>query len=148
MDKEKILRNFEEPEKTIEYLFIEKAKKQKDVLNKDQGYLYAYNGLYKSDAAKGDELETLKAALLKELNYCVKSYKNFHIKSVDFNEYKFGLVDIEKNITVFEQFDSIFFKALKESLGNLIITGKNFDLIGFKTHKVYAEWVQKYQNKI
>jgi hypothetical protein len=72
---------------------------------------------------------------------------NSKAKSVDFADYKFYLIDNEKNATKFAVLDEAFFDALLASLRNLVIVGENFDLEAFKEHTLFHEWFDKYNNR-
>jgi hypothetical protein len=41
-----------------------------------------------------------------------------------------------------------FFKALMESLRNLMIVGTNFNIEKFKTHELFNQWFDNYTNRI
>ncbi len=144
---EKIMDNIVDPDIVVEYLFVEKAEKQIKPINDDQGYLYAFINIFLGGRFSNDDVTTIRNQILNELNYCVKTYDSFQSNKVDFNDYKFGLVDNDKNITIFEEFDEEFYEALKASLRNLAIVGKNFDLEKFKNHDLFSEWFEKYSNR-
>ncbi|NVM02493.1 MAG: hypothetical protein HWN67_09175 [Candidatus Helarchaeota archaeon] len=145
--KEKIIANIVEPDITVEYLFVEKAERQIKPINDDQGYLYAFINIFVSGNFSNDNVTTFKNQILDELNYCVKTYDYLKSEKVDFKDYKFGLVDNDKNITEFEVFDEEFYEALKASLRNLAIVGKNFDLEKFKNYEIFTKWFEKYSNR-
>jgi hypothetical protein len=146
-NKDKILANYEVEWKSIQYLFIEKESIQNATSYHDQAYMRGTFNLYQSDFNKPKEFERFSEQFLEELNYCVSIYPTFTVKRIDMKDYDFGLVDNRKNITIYHQFDTQFYGMLKESLGNLLITEKNFDMIGFRTHKVFVEWFEKYRNR-
>ncbi|MFX1427898.1 MAG: hypothetical protein ACFFBE_15700 [Promethearchaeota archaeon] len=145
--KDKILENYVEPDIVIEYIFIERADKQIKPINDDQGYQMGFFNMFISGTFKNDNLLAFKTQLLNELNYCVKTYDHYKSESIDLNEYKFGLVDNDRNVIEFELMDEAFFKALMESLRNLMIVGTNFDIENFKTQEIFDEWFDNYTNK-
>ena len=147
-NKDKILENYREPDVTIEYIFIEKAEKQLKPINDDQGYLMGFFNLFISGQFKNDNLAAFKDLLLGELNYSVKTYDHFKSERVDLNEYKFGIVDNEKNVKVFNLMDEEFFEALISSLRNLMLVGKDFDIEKFKEHQIFDQWFDKYSDRI
>jgi hypothetical protein len=146
-NKDKILANYEVEWKSIQYLFIEKESIQNATSYHDQAYMWGTFNLYQSDFNKPKEFERFSEQFLEELNYCVSIYPTFTVKRIDMKDYDFGLVDNRKKITIYHQFDTQFYELLKESGGNLLITEKNFDMIGFRTHKVFVEWFEKYRNR-
>ncbi|MFX0030032.1 MAG: hypothetical protein ACFE8B_12540 [Candidatus Hermodarchaeota archaeon] len=145
--KDKILENYVEPDIVIEYIFIERADKQIKPINDDQGYQMGFFNMFISGTFKNDNLLAFKTQLLNELNYCVKTYDHYKSESIDLNEYKFGLVDNDRIVIEFELMDEAFFKALMESLRNLMIVGTNFDIENFKTQEIFDEWFDNYTNK-
>ena len=147
-DEEKIIENYVEPDIIVEYIFIEKADKQIKPINDDQGYQIGFFNLFISGQFRNDDLTAFKGLLLEELNYSIKTYENFKSESLDLNDYKFALVDNYKNIREFDVMYELFFEALIESIRNLIIVGKNFNLEKFKHHEIFNEWFEKYSNKI
>ena len=146
-DKEKILENYVELDFTIEYIFIEKAEEQIKPINDDQGYLMGFFNIFISGKLKNDNLIDFKQRVLQELNYCVKTYDHFKSEKIDLDNYKFGLVDNDKNVMDFNKMNDDFFKALLTSLRNLMIVGKNFDIEKFKTHEIFNLWFDKYTNR-
>jgi len=147
-DKDKILENYVEPDVTVEYIFIERAEKQINPINDDQGYLMGFFNMFISGTFKNDNLPAFKTQLLDELNYSVKTYDHFKSEAIDLNEYKFGLVDNDRIVTEFKIMNDAFFKALMESLRNLMIVGANFNIEKFKTHEVFNRWFDNYTNRI
>ncbi|MFX0019231.1 MAG: hypothetical protein ACFFAK_03385 [Promethearchaeota archaeon] len=147
-DDEKILENYEEPDIAVEYIFIERAEEQIKPINEDQGYLMGFINIFISDTFKNDNLIAFKTQLLDELNYSVKTYDHFKSEAVDLNEYKFGLVDNHRNVIEFNVMNDAFFKALMDSLRNLMIVGNNFDIEKFKNHDIFYSWFDNYTNKI
>lgn len=147
VDEEKILENYVEPHATVEYLFIEKAEEQFKPINDDQGYLMAFMNIFFTGKFANNNLNAFKTLLLDELNYTLQESKNFNNKSVDLDDYKFYLIDNDKNATEFAVMDEQFYEALIASLRNLVIVGKNFDLAKFKHHDIFEEWFEKYSNR-
>jgi len=147
-DKEKILENYVEPDITIEYIFVEKADKQEKPINADQGYLMGFFNLFITGTFKNDNLKDFKAMLLNELNYSVKTYDHFKSERINLGDYKFGIVDNDRNVTEFNEMDEAFFQALLASLRNLMIVGKNFDIEKFKLHEIFNLWFDKYTNRV
>ncbi|MFX1366047.1 MAG: hypothetical protein ACFFCE_18375 [Promethearchaeota archaeon] len=147
-DKDKILENYVEPDITIEYIFIEKADKQVKPINDDQGYLMGFFNLFITGTFKNDNLKDFKKMLLDELNYCVKTYDHFKSEDIDLEEYKFGLIDNDRNVKEFNEMDEVFFQALLGSLRNLMIVDKNFDIEEFKLHKIFNRWFDEYTNRV
>ncbi|HUY01260.1 MAG TPA: hypothetical protein VMV49_16990 [Candidatus Deferrimicrobium sp.] len=147
MAKEKILENYVEPDATGAYLFLERAQKQIKPINDDQGYMMGFFNLYYSGTFKNDSLKAFKNELLEELNYSLKTYEYFKVKTLNLLDYKFGLVDNTQEIHEFDVMDEIFFEELKDSWMNLIIVGKNFDLTQFKNQPLFLEWFKNYANK-
>jgi hypothetical protein len=148
VDEEEILENYVEPDITVEYIFIEKAENQIKPINDDQGYQMGYFNLFITGKFKNDNLEAFRKLILDELNFSVKEYDHFKSEKIDLNDYKLGLVDNEKNIKEFNVMDEVFFKALIDSLRNLMIVGKNFDIEKFKRHHLFNKWFDKYTNRV
>ena len=147
-DKDDILENYVEPDITIEYIFIERAEKQIKPINDDQGYLMGFINVFFSGEFKNDNLLMFKTQILNELNYCMKTYDHFKSESIDLSEYKFGLVNNDRIVTEFTIMNEAFFKALMESLRNLMIVGTNFNIEKFKFHEIFSEWFDNYTNRI
>ncbi|MFW9896117.1 MAG: hypothetical protein ACFFD7_09970 [Candidatus Thorarchaeota archaeon] len=147
-NKNKILENYIEPDAVIQYIFVEKAEKQIKPINDNQGYQMGFFNLFISGRFKNDNLIVFKTQLLDELNYSVKTYEHFKSEAIDLNEYKFGLVNNDRIVTEFTRIDDAFFKALMNSLRNLIIVGTNFDIEKFKTHEIFYQWFDNYTNRI
>jgi len=147
-NKDKILENVVEPDVVVEFIFIERAEKQIKPINDDQGYQMGFFNVFISGKFKNDNLLDFKTQLLNELNYSVKTYDHFNSEAIDLNEYKFGLVDNDRIVSEFKIMDEAFFKALMDSLRNLMIVGANFNIEKFKTHVIFYTWFDKYTNKI
>jgi len=147
-DKEKILENYVEPDVTVEYIFIEKAEEQIKPINDNQGYQMGFFHVFFSGTFKNDNLLAFKTQLLDELNYSVKTYDYFKSEAINLNEYKFVLVDNDRNVTEFKVMSEAFFKALMDSLRNLMIVGTNFNIEKFKAHDIFNLWFDNYTNKI
>ena len=111
-DEDKIIENYVEPDITIEYIFIEKAVTQIKPINDDQGYQMGFFSLFVSGKFKNDNLMDFKKLLLDELNYSVKTYEHFKSNKVNRGDYKFALVDNNKNVSEFTELDEKFFQAL------------------------------------
>ncbi|MDD1778747.1 MAG: hypothetical protein LUQ65_11330 [Candidatus Helarchaeota archaeon] len=92
-------------------------------------------------------LSGFKRQLHEDLNFSLQNLYNSKEKSVDFADYKFYLIDNDKNATEFAVLDDVFFDALLTSLRNVVIVGKNFDLGAFKEHSLFHEWFDKYSNR-
>lgn len=146
-DEDQIMDNFVEPDATVEYLFVEKAEKQIKAINDDQGYMMALLNIFFSGQFVNNNVTAFKSILLDELNFSVQESKVFKNKSVDLNDYKFYLIDNDKNATEFAVMDEDFYAALMKSLRNLVIVGKNFELEKFKHHELFNEWFDKYSNR-
>ncbi|MFW9948866.1 MAG: hypothetical protein ACFFKA_01915 [Candidatus Thorarchaeota archaeon] len=146
-EREKILKNYVKPDIIVQYLFIERAEKQIKPINDDQGYQMGYFNILISGTFKNDNLLAFKTLLLDELKFSVKEYEVFKAESINLNEYKFGLVDNDRNIKEFNDMDESFFKALIDSLRNLIIVGNNFDVEKFKTHEIFNRWFDEFTNR-
>lgn len=101
-----------------------------------------------SGTFKNDNFLSFKTQLLDELNYSLKTYDCFKSKAIDLNDYKFGLVDNDRNVTEFTVMNAVFFKALMDSLRNLMIVGVNFNIEKFKEHDIFNHWFDNYTNKI
>ncbi len=138
-----IMENAENAITSVEYMFVEKAEKQEKTINDDQGYLMGFINLFSKD----DNSNSFKTLLHDELNFSVKSNDYFKNKEVDLNDYKFALVDNDKNFQIFEQIDDKFYQALKESLRNLLIGGKNFNIEEFKHLEMFNSWYDNYSNR-
>ena len=136
-----------EPDVVVEYLFIEKAEKQVKPVNDDQAFIMGFFNIFLTGKFKNNSLSKFRALLLDELNYSLKTYDHFKTKELKLEEYKFALVDNFKNITEFEAFDEQFFDALINSLRNLLIVGKNFDISKFKHHEIFDRWFDRYTNR-
>ncbi|MFW9824995.1 MAG: hypothetical protein ACFFE4_18790 [Candidatus Thorarchaeota archaeon] len=146
-NKDKILENYVEPDVVIEYIFIERAEKQIKPINDDQGYTMGFFNIFLSGDFKNDNLLAFKSLLLNELNYSVKIYEHFKSEEIDLNEYKFGLVDNDRIVREFKIMDDAFFKALMNSLRNLMIVGTNFNIENFKTNDIFNQWFDNYTNR-
>jgi hypothetical protein len=96
---------------------------------------------------ENNNLTAFKKFLQEELICSLQDLKNFTDKSINFDDYKFYLVDNDKNTIEFAVMDEIFYEALIASLRNLVIVGKNFDFEAFKDHRIFLEWFDKYSNK-
>ena len=147
-DKDNTLENYVEPDISIQYLFIERAEEQVKPINDDQGYLMGFFNVFISGEFKNDNVLTFKAQLLNELNYNVKTYDHFNSEAIDLSEYKFGLVNNDQIVTEFTIMNEAFFKALVESLRNLMIVGANFNIEKFKTHEIFNQWFDNFTNRI
>lgn len=64
------------------------------------------------------------------------------------SEYKFGLVNNDRIVTEYTIMNEVFFNALIDSLGNLMIVGTNFNIEKFMRHEVFNEWFDNYTNRI
>ncbi|MFX0001766.1 MAG: hypothetical protein ACFE88_16770, partial [Candidatus Hermodarchaeota archaeon] len=101
-----------------------------------------------SGKLKNDNLIDFKQRILQELNYCVKTYHHFKSERINLDDYKFGLLDNDRNVTEFNEMNEKFFQALLASLRNLLIVGKNFDIEKFKSHEIFYRWFDKYTNRV
>lgn len=146
-DEDKILKNYVEPDITIEYIFIEKAESQIKPINDDQGYQMGFFSLFVSGKFKNDNLMDFKKLLLDELNYSVKTYDHIKSNKINLGDYKFALVDNNKNVSEFTELDKKFFRALSASQRNLMIVGKNFIIENFKHHHLFNNWFDEYTNR-
>ena len=147
-NKDNILENYVEPDISIQYIFIERAEKQVKPINDDQGYLMGFFNVFISGEFKNDNVLAFKPQLLNELNYSVKTYDHFKSEAIDLSEYKFGLVNNDRIVTEFTIMNEAFFKALMESIRNLMIVGANFNIEKFKTHELFNQWFENYTNRI
>ncbi len=147
-DKDENLDNYIEQDIIIEYIFIERAEKQVKPINDDQGYLMGFFNVFISGKFKNDNLPVFGTRVLDELNYSVKTYDRFTSEAIDLSEYKFGLVDNDRIVTEFILMDEAFFKALMDSLRNMMIVGTNFNIEKFKTHELFNQWFDNYANRI
>ena len=147
-DEEKIIENYVEPDIIVEYIFIEKADKQIKPINDDQGYQIGFFDLFISGQFKNNNLTAFKDLLLDEINYSVKTYDHFKSEKVDLKDYKFGIVDNEKNVKEFDLMDEEFFNTLISSIRNLMIVGKNFNIEKFKEHQLFDKWFNKFSNRV
>jgi hypothetical protein len=145
--KESIEENCINPDATVEYLFVEKAEVQLKLINDDQGHIMDFISLFFTGDFKNDDVESFTSLLLDELNLSVQDSELFRTDSVNLKDYKFALVDNDKKITEFEVLDLHFYEALKASLRNLLIVGKNFDIEAFKHHDIFNEWFDEYTNR-
>ena len=139
--------NYVEPDIIVEYIFIEKAEYQIKPINDDQGYQMGFFNLFISGQYKNNNITAFKDLVLQELNYSIKSYEHFKSEKLDLNDYKFGIVDNERNVIEFDLMDEEFFKALISSLRNLMIVGKNFNIEKFIKHQLFDDWFDNYTNK-
>lgn len=147
-DQDKVLEKNVEPDFTVEYIFIERAEKQVKPINDDQGYLMGFFNVFISGEFKNNNVLAFKTQLLNELNYSVKTYDHFKSEAIDLSEYKFGLVNNDRIVTEFTIMNEAFFKALMESLRNLMIVGANFNIEKFKAHEIFNQWFDNYTNRI
>jgi len=146
-DRDKILENYIEADVTIEYIFIERAEEKLKPINDDQGYQMGFFNVFITGGFRNDNLLAFKTQLIEELNYSLKTYDHFKSEAIDLNQYKFGLIDNERNISEFTDMKEVFFKALMNSLRNLLIVGTNFDLEKFMNHDIFYRWFDNYTNK-
>ncbi|TFG05194.1 MAG: hypothetical protein EU536_02810 [Promethearchaeota archaeon] len=143
---EDIMDNYVTPHATVEFLFVEKAERQIEPINEDQGYIMAYINMFFTGQFANNNLSMFKALLEDELNFSVKeSY--FQNKEVDLRDYKFYLIDNEKNTREFLEMSEDFFEELMASLRNLLIVGKNFEIEPFKNHEIFLRWFDEYSNR-
>lgn len=147
-NKQKILEKYVEPDVIVQYIFIERVEEQISPINDDQGYQMGYLNIFFSGPFKNDNLLAFKTQILDELNYSIINYEHFKSKFVDLNEYKFGLVNNDKEVTEFNRMSEAFFKVLMDSLRNLMIVGKNFNIEKFKSHDIFNLWFDRYTNRI
>ena len=147
-DKDKNFDNYIEHDISIQYIFIERAEKQVKPINDDQGYLMGFFNVFITGEFKNDNLSAFKTRVLNELNYCVKTYDHFASEAINLSEYKFGHVDNDRIVTEFSIMDEAFYKALMDSLRNLMIVGANFNIEKFKTHQIFNQWFDKCTNRI
>ncbi len=80
-NKKKILKNYVEADAAVEYLFVEKAEKQVQVINDDQGYMMGYQNLYLSGPHANITWEKFRAEFLEELDWSPKRAL-FHGKAI------------------------------------------------------------------
>jgi hypothetical protein len=135
--------NSESPLAKVEYIFVEKAEKQEKTINDEQGYLMGFINLFSKD----DNFTAFKMLVHNELNFSIKNQDYFKNKEVDLNDYKFALVDNDRKFLTFEQIDEPFYKALKDSLRNLLIVGKIFNIEEFKHLEIFDDWYENYSNR-
>ena len=147
-DKDDSLENYVEPDISLQYIFIERAEKQVKPINDDQGYLMGFFNVFICGKFKNDNMPAFKTRVLGELNFSVKTYDHFTSEAIDLSEYKFGLVDNDRIVTEFSIMDEAFYKAMMDSLRNLMIVGANFDIEKFKTQELFNQWFDKYTNRI
>ncbi|KKK41606.1 hypothetical protein LCGC14_0704340 [marine sediment metagenome] len=146
-DEDKIRENYVEPDITIDYIFIEKAGTQIKPINDDQGYQMGFFSLFVSGKIENDNLMDFKKLMLDELNYSVKIYDHFKSNKVNLGDYKFALVDNNKNVSEFAELDKKLFLALIASQRNLMIVGKNFSIKDFKRHHLFIQWFDEHTNR-
>ncbi|MHA1972905.1 MAG: hypothetical protein ACTSW1_07925 [Candidatus Hodarchaeales archaeon] len=140
--KEHITENFIKEDGRIEYLFIERVESQEKNINDDQGYIYGFFNVF-----KGENIEEFKEMLSKELNSIVTTYNYFKTKNVDLNDYKFAIIDENKNLNQFTSFNDQFFEKLVNSFMNLLIVGDNFNIEDIKELRLFNDWFAKYCHK-
>ncbi len=145
--KEAIEENVINPDATIEYLFVEKAETQIEPINDDQGYIMGFINIFYTGSFKNDDIESFRLLLSDELNLSVQDSNYFKNTSVNLADYKFALVDNDKNVIEFDLLNERFFEALIASLRNLLIAGKNFDFEAFKHTEIFDEWFDEYTNR-
>ncbi|MFX0070795.1 MAG: hypothetical protein ACFFAO_06870 [Candidatus Hermodarchaeota archaeon] len=146
-DKDQIFENYVEPDATIEYFFLEKSEEHVRCVDNNRGYLYGFINISFSGEFKNDNVTSFRELIEDELNFCIKENEYFVSENIDFNDYKFGIVDNYENITEYEIMDEIFFSDLIKSLRNLLIVGKNYDWEEIKRHNIFHEWFEKYTNR-
>ena len=144
---EEILKKAKKADLTVEYLFIEKAKIQEKVINDDQAYTMAFINFFLDKGEKRDSFIYFKELLNDELNFTIKSYDYFNIDNLNFEEYKYGIVDKKKKIKEYSSLNRKCFNELINTSRNLLIVGNNFDIEKFKEHEIFNEWFQKFCNK-
>ncbi len=137
------MENLEGPDAKVEYLFVERVEKQEKIINDEQGYLIGFINLF----FKEIDYKAFKTLVQDQLNLAVKHSDYFQNKDINLDDYKFALVDNEKNFKIFETIDKPFYEMLMESLRNLLIVGKNFDIAEFKYHEIFYDWFENYSNR-
>ena len=147
-DKDEILEKNTESDITVQYIFIERAEKQVKSINDDQGYLMGFINVFISGRFKNDNALAFKTQILSELNYSVKTYDHFKSEAIDLSEYKFGLINNDRIVTEYSVMNEAFFKALMDSLRNLMIVATNFNIEKFKSHEIFNQWFDNYTNRI
>jgi len=142
-----LLKNVRTSDLTVEYLFIENAEKQIKPINDDQGYVMGFINFFFDEGPSRDLLTYFQTTLLDELTYTAKYEEYFKKKSVNLDEYKFGIVDEMMNVKEYPILNSSCFAELLTSSKNLLIAGKNFSFDEFKAHEIFKVWFEKYCNK-
>ena len=137
------MKNFESPDAKVEYLFVERVEKQEKTINDEQGYLIGFINLF----FKKIDYKAFKTLVQEQLSLAVKYSDYFQNKEINLDDYQFVLVDNEKNFQVFDVIDEPFYDALVASLRNLLIVGKNFDVVDFKYHDIFYDWYENYSNR-
>ena len=137
------MENFENPDAKVEYIFIERVEKQEKTINDEQGYLIGFINLFFKEV----DYKAFKTLVQDQLNLAVKHSDYFQNKEINLNDYKFVLVDNEKNFQIFDSIDELFYQALIASLRNLLIVGNNFDIDEFKYHDIFYDWYENYSNR-
>jgi hypothetical protein len=146
-NENKILKNYKEPYITIEYLFIERANEQLKPINDDPGYQMGFFNIFISGTYKNDNVLAFKTRVIDELNYSLKTYDHFKSETIDLSNYKFGLVNNDREVIEFTAMDDVFFKVLMDSIRNLMIVGTNFEITKFKVHDIFNQWFDNYTIK-
>ena len=137
------MKNFENPDAKVEYLFVEKVENQEKTINDEQGYLIGFINLFFKEV----DYKAFKTLVHDQLNLAVKHSDYFQNKEINLDDYQFVLVDNEKNFQIFETIDEPFYEAFVASLRNLLIVGKNFDNVEFKYHDIFYDWYENYSNR-
>lgn len=137
------MENLENPDAKVEYLFVERVEKQEKAINDEQGYLIGFINLFFNKI----DYKAFKILLQDQLNLAVKHSDYFQNKEINLDDYRFALVDNEKNFQIFDNIDDVFYQALIASLRNLLIVGNNFDIEEFKYHDIFYDWYENYSNR-
>jgi len=137
--KEKRSLKPKDPDAIIEYLFVEKELDLNVPVKYNVGSFYNEINLYFTGKPKHMDLSTFINVFHEEFEKRTKELTYFRGKKIDLSEYKFGIVDDKKKITVFDALDESFFKAVIAT-PRFVIIGKDFDLNRFKTHEIFDDF--------
>jgi len=140
-------RGYDGADRKVQFLLIENVEEQIKPINDDQANHIGSLNLFYSRSFANASLSIFKDFALYEFEEIMKKNDSFKSKKFQEEDYKFALVDINKEITEYDAFDEVFFEVFMDSLMNIMIVGKNFDIEKFKQHVIFIEWFDNKANK-
>ena len=130
----------------LKFLLIEKAEEQIKTINDDQAYLCGRINLFLYGPFHNMRYGAIKSYVPYEIEDSMKKNDSFMTKKFQEEDYKFALIEKDKSFNEFEEIDYKFYVAFLDSLKNLLIAGKNFDIEEFTHHEIFNEWFDNHAN--